>query len=323
MIDVMFYEMFEEEEREIKRMLPRDIRAGFTPKTIQEAGDTAPPATVVSIRTQSRIPLDWGRRVKGILARTQGYDHLAVYRRESKAGISYGFLGNYCARAVAEQAALMMMALMRNLKKQEKNFVAFSRDGLTGTECKGKRALVVGVGNIGREIVDIGRGLGMEAKGVDIAQTLKKFAYVPLNEGIEWADIIFCALSLTEKTNGMLNYEALNKARTGAIFINIARGEIAPLEDLKRLLDEGKISGIGLDVYAQEGFLADSLRAGKSDETPQGKLVLELAQSDKAVLTPHNAFNTKEALARKAALTVESVVSCLKKGTFPHPVPLL
>ena len=322
MIDVMFYEAFEEEEQEIKRILPEDIQSGFTPKTVQEKGDSRLPATLISIRTQSRIPLDWSRGVKGILTRSQGYDHVLAFRRESKVNIDWGFLGNYCARAVAEQAALMAMALLRKLKRQEKNFISFSRDGLTGLECKGRKVLVVGVGNIGREIVDIVRGLRMAVKGVDLVPVLKDLDYVPLSEGMAWADVVFCALSLTEQTNGMLNYRAFEKANQGLIFVNIARGEISPIKDINRILDEGKIAGIGLDVYPQESFLADSLRARHPVETPQGKIILELAKNERVLLTPHNAFNTKEALGQKASLTVESVVSYLNEGIFPCPVPV-
>ncbi len=242
MTDVMFYEAFEEEEQEIKRILPREIRAGFTPKTIQEEGALPLPAALISIRTQSRIPLEWGQSLKGILTRSQGYDHVLAFRRECKTDIDCGFLGNYCSRAVAEQAALMMMALLRKLKKQEGNFISFSRDGLTGLECKGRKVLVVGVGNIGREIVDIARGLRMAVMGVDIDPALKDLDYVALSEGMAWADVVFCALSLTEKTDGMLDYRAFEKARQGVVFINIARGEISPVGDLKKLLDEGKIA---------------------------------------------------------------------------------
>ena len=162
----------------------------------------------------------------------------------------------------------------------------------------------------------------MVVKGVDIVETLKEIEYVALSEGMAWADVVVCALSLTEQTDGMLNYRAFENARQGVVFINIARGEISPIEDLKRLFDEGKIAGIGLDVYPQESFLADSLRAQQPVETLCGKLMLELAKNEEVLLTPHNAFNTKEALEQKASLTVASVVDYLNKGIFPYPVPL-
>jgi len=207
MIDVMFYEAFEEEEKAIKKILPTHIRAQFTGKTIQEQNDNVPPAQLISIRTQSLVPKDWAKRIKGILTRSQGYDHLLDLSREIVADIACGYLGSYCARAVAEQAILMMMALFRKLKKQLTHFETFTRDGLTGLECRGRRAFIAGVGNIGSEIVDITKGLRMQVKGFDIEQKIKDLSYASLTEGVKWADVVFCALPLTKETEGMLNYK--------------------------------------------------------------------------------------------------------------------
>jgi len=321
MIDVKFYEAFKEEEREIKKFLPKNIRAQFTPKTVQEDGEKKPPAELISIRTQSEVPLEWADDIKGLLARSQGYDHLLAFRREFNADIACGFLGNYCARAVAEQAILMMMALLRKLKKQTQQFVSFARDGLTGKECLKRHALIIGVGNIGSEIAGMARGLNMRVRGVDIAPTFQGIDYVSLSQGLAWAEVIFCALPLTGQTDGMLNRAAFQKTEPGSIFINIARGEISPIADLKQLLDEGILAGIGLDVYPQEGIMADSLRAGQGDKTPEGRTILKLAHDERVIFTPHNAFNTTEALEQKASLTAEAVVSYLKNKTFPFPAP--
>ncbi len=319
--DVIFFEAFEEEEAEIRGLLPDGIRAQFTPKTIQEDGEESPPANLLSIRTQSQIPLEWAEDGRGVLTRSQGYDHLLSFQRQVEKNIACGYLGNYCARAVAEQAILTMMALLRKTKQQMRQLEVFDRDGLTGGECRGRNTLVVGVGNIGGEIADIAQGLRMHVRGVDIAPTRKEIDYVSLSEGIAWADAIFCALPLTEKTENMLNGSVLKKAKPGLVFINVGRGEISPIKDLKSLLDTGILAGIGLDVYPQEGALADAFRAGQGAKAPQGQTILELAQDDRAILTPHNAFNTKEALEQKASLTVASVVSYLENKTFPQPIP--
>ena len=63
---------------------------------------------------------------------------------------------------------LLWMALLRKLPAQMQHFTSFNRDDLTGSECAGKKLLVVGVGNIGSEIVKLGLGLGMAVRGVDL-----------------------------------------------------------------------------------------------------------------------------------------------------------
>ncbi len=321
MLDVMFYEVFKEEEGALRKIFPKSLRAAFTWETIQESKDRKAPAALISIRTQSRIPPEWAPQLKGILTRSQGFDHLVSFRQKAQEKIRYGYLGDYCSCAVAEHAILVMLALLRKLKAQIKHFAEFKRDHIMGCECRGKNALVIGVGNIGEEIARMAHGLGMRVKGVDISKRLKSLAYVSLPKGLAWADVIFCSPELTDKTRGLLSYQALTRAKQGVIFINVARGEISPLADLKRLLEEGKISGLGLDVFSEESVLAEDLRGYSQELREASRLILELKDKDNVIFTPHNAFNTEEALDRKAALAVQSIKVFLKTGRFPWPVP--
>ncbi|OGW97493.1 MAG: hypothetical protein A2Y04_04830 [Omnitrophica WOR_2 bacterium GWC2_45_7] len=320
MYDVVFYEAFKEEETAIKKYLPHDIQAKFTPQTIQDSKDKAPLAGLISIRTQSRVPVSWVNKMKGLLSRSQGYDHVETVFKKSKTKIPCGYLKDYCARAVAEHAVMAMMVLLRKLKQQMKSFDTFQRDHLTGFECLNRRALVVGVGEIGSEIVDIALGLKMLVKGVDIAPHFKGVTYVSIQQGIAWADVVFCALPLTELTKGLLNYQLLNKAKPGMVLINISRGEISPDGDLKILLDKGLLGAVSLDVYSQESLLADYLRGKRKMTSKTIRRVLELKNHENVLFTPHNAFNTYEAVDRKASLSVDAVVSFLVKGIFPNQV---
>ncbi|MFA6379271.1 MAG: NAD(P)-dependent oxidoreductase, partial [Candidatus Omnitrophota bacterium] len=247
--DIIFFEAFDEEQKLLRKLCPSHIRAEYTSQTIQESKMKDVPAALVSIRTQSKIPFGWAPALKGILTRSTGFDHVLDYRDQTKCEAALGYLPSYCARAVAEQAILMMLALWRKLKTQQQCFHFFCRDGLTGLECQDKKMLVVGVGNIGSEIVDIARGLHMKVAGVDIDRKLPSLEYTDLTSGLSWADVVVCALSLTQETKEMLSYETLRRVKTGTIFINIARGEISPLKDLKRLLDEQILGAVGLDVY--------------------------------------------------------------------------
>ena len=105
--------------------------------------------------------------------------------------------------------------------------------------------MVVGVGNIGNEIVHLANALGFTTKGVDIDPRQKDVEYVSLEDGIRWADCIFCAAELNDETNGMLGYDRLKVSANRPIIINVSRGEITPLNDLSQLLEEKIISGLG------------------------------------------------------------------------------
>ena len=188
-----------------------------------------------------------------------------------------------------------------------RQFPFFNRENLTGSECEGKNLLVVGVGRIGTEIVKVAKGLGFVVKGVDIVPDKPDVAYVSKEDGIRWADVIICAMNLTEGNRGYFSYEFLGRAKKGITFVNIARGEMSPLGDLERLLSDGKISGLGLDVFEDEGSLGAVLRSPGSGITPQAAQVNRILSYPNVVLTPHNAFNSCEALQHKSEMTVRQI----------------
>jgi D-lactate dehydrogenase len=319
--DVFFYEAFEEEEQALKRLLPPGLRAGFVPSTIQERGDPHPPAPIISIRTQSVIPPEWASELQAIIARTTGYDHLKAYRKKTGSQFPCGYLPKYCSRAVAEQAMILWMSLLRKLPAQTESFKRFDRNGLTGFECEGKNLLVVGVGNIGSEIVRIGTGLGMNVLGVDIVRRHSSINYVPVEEGMLNADVVVCSMNLTSSNTGYFNIDRFRMFKKGALFVNIARGEMSPPADILRALDDGILSGVGLDVYDHESVLAVSLRAGRSSDDPAVQAVLELAKRLNVILTPHNAFNTHESVERKSRQTLEQIAHFLEHGAFLWQAP--
>ena len=321
MAEVYFYEAFEEETEAIGRYLPGHLAAGFTWQTIQEEGAGSPPAPVISVRTQSVMPKEWGSGLAGVLTRSTGYDHVAAYVDSCGRSIPAGYLPLYCNRAVAEQAMLLWMALLRRLPQQVKQFGSFHRDGLTGRECEGKHLLVVGVGQAGSETVRVGQGLGMAVRGVDLVERCEFVSYTTLAASLAWADIIVCAMNLTADNAGYFSEAVLRRARPGAIFVNVARGELSPAAGLLRLVKEGHLGGVGLDVYSHESELAVSLREGRSSDDPEVVATLALGEQPNVILTPHNAFNTYESVDRKAAQSVEQIVHFLERGAFLWPVP--
>jgi D-lactate dehydrogenase len=323
MPDVYFYEAFEEEEHLLKSILPSYLKAGFTGKTIQETGDKLPPAGIISIRTQSLLPESWSNQVSAILTRSTGYDHLRRYLNELGKEIPCGFLPLYCNRAVAEQAMLLWMALLRKLSQQTRQFEEFNRDGLTGFEALGKTLVVVGVGNIGSEIIRIGQGLGMKVMGVDLVEKYDFVQYSDINKILPLTDIIVCSMNLTTENTGYFNYQRLKQAKKGSIFINIARGEMSPALDLLNLLHEGHLAGVGMDVFNLESELSVFLRSDRKNlpENVEIQTILEMSCLPNVIFTPHNAFNTNEALERKVKQSIDQISSFYKTGKFIWEIP--
>ncbi len=319
--DVVFYEAFAEEARAIQKFLPSSIKALYIKNSLQESGHKLPPATLISTRTQSQIPLNWGPQLKAILSRSTGYDHLTAYRLGSQTKAQLAYLPLYCKRAVAEQALLMLLSLYRKLPQQSSQFSTFHRDGITGKEILGKTMVIVGVGNIGFELYKMSQSLGMNVYGVDIVKRHKEVCYKTFSSLLSKADIIVSAMNLTEKNQGYFSYEKLLKCKKAPIFINISRGELSPLGQLLKLLKKGKLSGVGLDVYPEEKILGAALRNNKKPKTKALQALFELQKRQDVILTPHNAFNTEEAVERKAQQSARQVSAFLKTKNFLWNVP--
>ncbi len=151
---------------------------------------------------------------------------------------------------------------------------------------EGKRALVLGYGEIGRRIARACVGLGMEVGA--IKRTVRRAydgevemtAMTGLRSCLAKADVIFVALPLTDETEGLLRREELECLKPGAMLINIARGPIIDEDALYALAKKGRFSGLGLDVwwsYPKNAREAKEHQGGEND----------WSQIPGAVLTPH------------------------------------
>ena len=322
MLDVYFYEAFEEEAEALRRLLPASFTAGYTALTIQEAGHATPPARVISVRTQSILPLAWAPELQAIISRSTGYDHLTAYAAATQAPVALGYLPLYCHRAVAEQAMLLWMSLLRRLPVQMRQFHDFHRDGITGFECEGRTLAVVGVGHIGREVCRIGAALGMHVVAVDRAPTHADVNYVSIDEALPQADVLVCAMDLNASNHGYFGAAQWKQVKRGAVFVNISRGELSPSAELVAALDAGQLSAVGMDVYNHESLLAVALRTKHPSDDAEVQATLELASRDDVICTPHNAFNSFEAVERKSEHSVQQIVALRETGKFLWNAPV-
>ncbi len=319
---IALFEVFAEEETAIRLFLPSGLDVFITADTIQESGLNDLPAPIISVRTQSIFPPAWLSDLKAVLTRSTGYDHLLELRDRFNYQGAGGYLPLYCHRAVAEQAAMIWLALMRRLPLQMRQMNSFSRDGLSGSECQGRTLAVFGVGNIGAEVVAIGRGLGMKVLGVDPVQRFPdQIEYTTAENALKQADIISCCMNLNPDNVNYFNLDKWRTVKPGTIFVNVARGEQSPATALLAALREGYLGAVGLDVYPEEKTWADHLRNNQPAEQPEIIALRQLKEMPHVLFTPHNAFNTRESVHRKAEQSVEQLKTFLKEHRFLWPVP--
>lgn len=154
-------------------------------------------------------------------------------------------------------------------------------------ELAGKTWGIVGLGHIGSRVADAARAFGCKVVYYSASGNTYDTEYekVDLNTLLKESDIISIHAPLNQYTKDLFNYENLKKMKKSAYLINVGRGPIVNDADLAKALNEGEIAGAGLDVLTTEPMPADSP-------------LLAIKDSNKLVITPHNAWATYEARVR-------------------------
>lgn len=217
----------------------------------------------------------------------------------------------YSPFAVAEYAVALIMSLNRKTHRayyrvRDNNF---SIAGLSGFDLNGKVAGVVGTGKIGRILMRILNGFGMEVIAYDAypneqAAADENFSYVELDELYRRSDLISLHCPLTPETHHLISDEAISKMKPGVMIINTGRGGLIDTRALIEGLKNRKIGSAGLDVYEEEGswFFEDFSVAGIDDD-----VLARLMTFPNVLVTSHQAFFTDEALTNIAETTLSNL----------------
>ncbi|MDI6717654.1 MAG: hydroxyacid dehydrogenase [Patescibacteria group bacterium] len=273
--------------------------------------------------------------LKLITTRSTGFDHIDLNYANEK-GIKTGYVPGYGDNTVAEFAFGLILNLSRKIfdsYDRIKETGKFSCEGLRGFDLKGKTIGVAGTGRIGRHAIKIAKGFDMNVIAFDAApnENLTKelgFKYVSFEELLGQSDVITLHLPYLPSTHYLINKENTGKIKKGAILINTSRGPIIETEALVRALSEGILGGAGLDVLEEERIIQDEkaiILYGHPEEHNL-KTVLEnhiLIDMPNVIITPHNAFNTTEALQRILDADIDNIELYIKKGEVVNPIKLL
>ncbi len=260
-------------------------------------------------------------KLKLISTMSTGYDHIDLAECE-KREITVCNVPTYGENTVAEHTFALILALSRKIiesiaRTRRGNF---SLEGLRGFDLKGKTIGIVGCGNIGRHVARIAKGFGMDILLYDVHKD-KKFArqvgakYVKFDTLLKNSDIITLHAPLLPATRHMINLKNIKLIKKGAILVNTARGGLVDGSAIIKALDKGILSGAALDVLEEEELIKEEKQLlSRKFPMERQKNVLEehiLAAKDNVIITPHNAFNSHEALARILDTTVKNI-----KGFF-------
>jgi len=167
-------------------------------------------------------------------------------------------------RPMAEWVLGVILCFAKRIPETLASQARSSWDYRTSEKLLGKRALVVGVGSIGRAIGRLLQAAGMEVEGVgrharDGGEDFSRIhAIDELHARLPRADYVILITPLTEQTRNLFGAAEFDAMAAHARFINVGRGALVVEEDLLAALHEGRIAGAALDVFVEEPLAADS-----------------------------------------------------------------
>ena len=188
--------------------------------------------------------------------------------------------------SAAEHTIALLLASSRNISLGDISIKKgkWDRNNLVGTEVNNKTLGVVGLGKIGREVIQRAKPFGMKIVGYDpyMPKDFFKEDYLEvldLDSLTRVSDYITLHVPLNKSTRDLFDLNRLRKMKASARIINVARGGIINEDDLSIALSEGLIAGAAIDVFSSEPLNANN----------------KLISSPNIVLTPHLGASTQEA----------------------------
>jgi D-3-phosphoglycerate dehydrogenase len=256
------------------------------------------PCMVVRSRTKvTKAVLDAGTSLKSVVRAGVGLDNIDVAYAQEK-GVKVLNTPSASTQSVAELTVAYLMALARNIPLMTASMKAgkWEKKSFVGSEVSGKTLGLIGSGRIGSAVADRAIALGMDVVAFDPYVTeLPNITLMELEDLLAKADYISLHVPHTDETHNILDAAAFNKVKTGVRIINCGRGGTIDEDALYQAIQDGKVAGAALDVFADEP-LADS----------------KLFSLDQVIGSPHIGAGTKEAKARVGEVAAQKVIETLK-----------
>jgi D-3-phosphoglycerate dehydrogenase len=256
------------------------------------------PCMVVRSRTKvTKAVLDAGTSLKAVVRAGVGLDNIDVAYAQEK-GVKVLNTPSASTQSVAELTVAYLMALARNIPLMTASMKAgkWEKKSFVGSEVSGKTLGLIGSGRIGSAVADRAIALGMDVVAFDPYVTeLPNITLMELEDLLAKADYISLHVPHTDETHNILDAAAFNKVKTGVRIINCGRGGTIDEDALYQAIQDGKVAGAALDVFADEP-LADS----------------KLFSLDQVIGSPHIGAGTKEAKARVGEVAAQKVIETFK-----------
>jgi D-3-phosphoglycerate dehydrogenase len=279
-----------------------DVKTNLTPEQLLEIiGDYD--ALLVRSSTQVNAEvIQAGKRLRVVARAGVGVDNIDV-AAATQAGIIVVNAPTGNVVAAAEHTVAMLLALARHIAQADAHVRAgqWKRNQYMGVEVRNKILGTIGLGRVAQEVVRRAQGLGMNVIAYDPYVTSEYASQrgvrmVDMETMLAESDFLTAHVPLTSQTANLIDRPQMQKMKSSARIINVARGGVINEQALVEAIEAGEIAGAALDVFAEEPLAADS----------------PLRTSDKIILTPHLGGSTHEAqeqVAEDVALQVIDVLN--------------
>lgn len=331
---IYFYDATELDQKQLSAALAStDHHWEFVADKLELANchpDTEVISTFVSCNITRQI-IEALPKLKLIACRSTGFNNVDLAAAQEH-GVTVVNVPTYGENTVAEYAFTLLLALQRKLPAvlaTEKE--QFSANDLMGRDLEGLTFGVIGTGHIGQKALKIADGFSMQTIAYDAfpkeeLQEQLHFKYVSLDELLEQADVVSLHTPYLPSTHHLMNRDRLNQMKPGAILINTARGELVDTKALIGALDGGHLGGAVIDVIEGEQLLIYNEETAllRSDTLPEDVLrhsleINVLEEMPNVIISPHNAFNTVEAIKRINQTTAQNIID-FWYGKIPNKV---
>jgi D-lactate dehydrogenase len=245
--------------------------------------------------------------IKYIVTRSTGTDQIDK-AAAARHGIKWSNVPSYSPQAIAEHAVGLALALSRHLIEADRDsrHFDFRNDNLIGFNFAGKTVGLIGLGHTGLAVAKIYNGMGCKVIAFDPAfpRDAPEIESVTLEKLLAVSDIISLHLPLSASSEHLINKTTLYQMKDGVMLINTSRGAIIKTTDVITALEKGKLGYLGLDVYEFEKGLFYEDHEHDSFKDP---LLEKLMNNKNVLITPHQAYLTKEALQEIADQTIRNL----------------
>lgn len=265
-----------------------------------------------------------------IATQSTGFDHIDL-EAAAERGVIVLNVPTYGEKTVAEYTLALLLAISRRVGGGA-HLAAFGAPidyrKICGFDLDGKTMGLIGAGKIGQHVAALANAFGMNVVVYDpypdeIAAEAFGFTYVTLAELAKQSDVISLHAPSTDDNYHLIDSSFFAGVKSNAVLVNTARGELVDLTALATALQDGKISGAALDVLEHEELLQQNLQEIMEDSMDErasiAKAIFTLKRTRNVIITPHNGFNTQEALLRIKQITVQNIID-FYKGKTPNKV---